>query len=248
VPHLLPRIKNMKNSISISTMQRRGKSVWRERWHGTDHVHRKFYSSKAQADSHAAKLRGEAVNEDKQMGLLARDLKANLLELTNYANTLGVTISGPTLTKIQMVLAAEAGKPTKPTSLRLSVVLAEMDGGLARLHTALRALGHPGLNVAVYDPDHVSPANLGRQLFSAADLGANKAQVLVNRINCFFNLQWQAQPTKLTRNSGQHWDFLIGCVDSAAARLELDRCKFHYWLDLGNSAKYGQVVLGEPPA
>ncbi len=121
-----------------------------------------------------------------------------------------------------------------------------MIGGLARLHTALCALGHPGLNVAVYDPDHVSPANLGRQLFSAADLGADKAQVLVNRINCFFNLQWQAHPTKLTRNTGQCWDFLIGCVDSAAARLELDRCKFHYWLDLGNSAKIGQVVLGEP--
>ena len=121
-----------------------------------------------------------------------------------------------------------------------------MLGGLARLHTALGALGHPGLHVVVYDPDHVTPANLGRQLFSAADLGCNKAQVLVNRINCFFNLRWQAHPTKLTRKTGAHWDFLIGCVDSAAARLELDRCKFHYWLDLGNSAKFGQVVLGEP--
>ena len=121
-----------------------------------------------------------------------------------------------------------------------------MVGGLARLHTAMRALGHPGLHVHVYDPDTVSPANIGRQLFSAADLGCNKAQVLVNRVNCFFNLQWQAYPTKLTRNSGQCWDFLIGCVDSAVARQELDRCNFHYWLDLGNSAKFGQVVLGEP--
>ena len=120
-----------------------------------------------------------------------------------------------------------------------------MVGGLARLHTAMRALGHPGLHVHVYDPDTVSPANLGRQLFSAADLGCNKAQVLVNRVNCFFNLQWQAYPTKLTRNSGQCWDFLIGCVDSAVARQELDRCNFLYWLDLGNSAKFGQVVLGE---
>ena len=33
----------------------------------------------------------------------------------------------------------------------------------------------------------------------------------------------------------------------AYARQELDRCNFHYWLDLGNSAKFGQVVLGEPP-
>jgi PRTRC genetic system ThiF family protein len=121
----------------------------------------------------------------------------------------------------------------------------QMLGGLARLHTALRALGHPGLHVVVYDPDHVTPANLGRQLFSAADLGCNKAQVLVNRINCFFNLQWKAVPAKLTRQSGQQWDVLIGCVDSAAARQELDRCNFHYWLDLGNSAKFGQVILGE---
>jgi PRTRC genetic system ThiF family protein len=120
-----------------------------------------------------------------------------------------------------------------------------MLGGLARLHTALRALGHPGLDVHVYDPDTVSPANLGRQLFSSADLGYNKAQVLVNRINCFFNVPWQAHPGKLTRQTGRHWDFLIGCVDSAAARLELDRCTFHYWLDLGNSAKFGQVILGE---
>jgi PRTRC genetic system ThiF family protein len=121
----------------------------------------------------------------------------------------------------------------------------QMLGGLARLHTALCALGHPGLHVVVYDPDHVTPANLGRQLFSAADLGCNKAQVLVNRINCFFNLQWRPVPAKLTRRSGQEWDFLIGCVDSAAARLELDRCNFHYWLDLGNSTKFGQVILGE---
>jgi len=118
-------------------------------------------------------------------------------------------------------------------------------GGLARLHLALRAVGHHGLHVTVYDPDHVTPANLGRQLFSAADLGCNKAQVLVNRINCFFNLQWRAVPGKLTRKSGQCWDFLIGCVDSAAARQELDNCNFHYWLDLGNSARLGLVVLGE---
>jgi 16S rRNA G527 N7-methylase RsmG len=45
----------------------------------------------------------------------------------------------------------------------------------------------------------------------------------------------EAVPAKLTRLSGQQRDFRIACADSAAARLGLDRCQFHYWLDLGNS-------------
>ena len=57
---------------------------------------------------------------------------------------------------------------------------------LARMDTALRKLGHPGLFVRVYDPDTVGESNIGRQLFSEADLGLNKAQCLVTRINRFF--------------------------------------------------------------
>ena len=121
----------------------------------------------------------------------------------------------------------------------------QMLGGLARLHVALRALGHPGMQVKVFDPDIVTPANIGRQLFSPSDLGSYKSDVLVNRINCFYQLAWEASPTKLTRQSGGDWHFLIGCVDSAAARVELNRCRFHYWLDLGNSEKKGQVILGQ---
>ena len=36
---------------------------------------------------------------------------------------------------------------------------------LARLDVTLRALGHPGLFVTLYDPDIVTDANIGRQLF-----------------------------------------------------------------------------------
>ncbi|MBO8471748.1 MAG: ThiF family adenylyltransferase, partial [Bacteroidetes bacterium] len=46
---------------------------------------------------------------------------------------------------------------------------------LARFDTALRGLGHPGLFVTVYDPDTVTEANIGRQLFSPSDIGLNKA-------------------------------------------------------------------------
>ena len=57
---------------------------------------------------------------------------------------------------------------------------------LARMSMALQALGHPGLHVTVFDPDTVSQANIGRQLFSETELGLNKAVSLVTRINCFF--------------------------------------------------------------
>ena len=54
---------------------------------------------------------------------------------------------------------------------------------LARMSMALQALGHPGLHVTVFDPDTVSQANIGRQLFSETELGLNKAVSLVTRIN-----------------------------------------------------------------
>ena len=65
---------------------------------------------------------------------------------------------------------------------------------LARLDTALRGLGHPGLFVTVYDPDTVTEANIGRQLFSPSDTGLNKAQCLVTRVNNFFGNGWRAVP------------------------------------------------------
>lgn len=122
----------------------------------------------------------------------------------------------------------------------------QMLSGLARMHLAMQSLNHPGLEVTVYDPDIVTPANIGRQLFSPADVDCYKADVLVNRLNCFFNLDWKAKPHKFTRSSGGT-DLLIGCVDSAAARRELMHASWDYWLDLGNNERKGQVVLGEKP-
>lgn len=57
---------------------------------------------------------------------------------------------------------------------------------MARLDVTLRTLGHPGLFVTLYDPDTMTEANIGRQLFSPSELGLNKAQCLVKRINYFF--------------------------------------------------------------
>lgn len=130
----------------------------------------------------------------------------------------------------------------------------QLVSGLARLNAALRALNHPGIEVHLHDPDNVSEANLGRQLFAPADVGHNKADVLINRINAWFGTAWQATPRAYRGNT--HRDrpgFVITCVDSARARVQIGRAITGgwnaplYWMDLGNRAADGQMVLGIPP-
>ncbi|SRR5581483_11210267 len=127
---------------------------------------------------------------------------------------------------------------------------AQIVGGLARLDAALRATGHDGLHVTLIDPDRVTEANVGRQLFSPSDIGRSKAAVLIHRINLFYGTRWTAicdqyAPHHSTITS----HIVIGCVDTKRARRKIFTvCQrfARYWLDLGNSAREGQVVLGEP--
>lgn len=126
--------------------------------------------------------------------------------------------------------------------------------GLARLHSALIALGHPGgLEVTAYDMDTVSESNIGRQLFSPADVGQFKSTLLVHRLNSFFGLKWSAKPCRFPDNSpGFHQTphIIISCVDTKAARREIAHyCKrnsVRYWMDCGNNLSDGQVILGQP--
>ncbi len=130
--------------------------------------------------------------------------------------------------------------------------------GLPYLHQAMRVWGHPhGLEVTLIDGDMVSETNCVRQPFSWSDVGQNKAIVLINRINLFWGTNWNAQPmcfdeTTLQSNGDRNPDFLIGCVDTRAARGVIEQslvkrsCNVAYWLDLGNNASSGQYVLGQP--
>ena len=118
---------------------------------------------------------------------------------------------------------------------------------LARLHFALQALGHPGFDVTVFDDGPVRTANVGRQLFSPSDIGRNKAEVLVSRINRFFGLDWKAVQHNAGKAPLPQSDILITAVDTARARKEIFRSarrKVRYWLDTGNTAHTGQTVLG----
>jgi PRTRC genetic system ThiF family protein len=123
-------------------------------------------------------------------------------------------------------------------------------GGLPFLHQALTAIGHPGLQVIVADGDKVSATNCVRQPFSESEIGLFKSTVLVNRLNLFWGLNWQASTVYMTRKTEGKMDILISCVDTRSARFEIIRSPLFkecaYWLDIGNTADGGQFVLGQP--
>ena len=126
--------------------------------------------------------------------------------------------------------------------------------GLPYLHYALLAGGHPsGIRVCVIDGDRITETNCVRQPFSLGEVGLYKAQVLINRLNLFWGLDWKAIPQNLTEASIlDRPDIVIGCVDTRAARrvihskLTGHQANTSYWLDLGNHATGGQFVLGQP--
>lgn len=140
---------------------------------------------------------------------------------------------------------------------------------LARMNSALISLGHPGLFVRAIDPDKVTDANMGRQLFSPVDIGAYKSMVLIGRINRFFGLDWEGLPTFYKSNGDiRSANITISCVDSGKARKEiktaLQLAKVqpiaqqhayrptgmqpyeipYYWMDFGNTQNRGQVIIG----
>jgi PRTRC genetic system ThiF family protein len=93
---------------------------------------------------------------------------------------------------------------------------------LARMNSALKALDHPGLFVRAVDPDRVTVANMGRQLFSPADVDEYKCTVLIGRINRFFGTAWEAAPALYKVGSSVPMaNITISCVDTGAARKQI---------------------------
>lgn len=142
---------------------------------------------------------------------------------------------------------------------------------LAQLHTALVALDHPGLQVFAWDDDIVTDSNVGRQFFSRSDVGLPKVHVAIERMNRFLGVAWVAQFKKYTKINGTN--ILITCVDNSNTRKMLwddfiskrqkndfqydmstnrNRRDFDdqnfYWIDMGNSKDYGQIVFHDMQA
>lgn len=127
---------------------------------------------------------------------------------------------------------------------------------LGRMSYALKKLGHPGLHVTAYDGDIVTAANCGRQLFSEQEIGSNKAEALISKLNFFFGTKWESV-SDFYKEGNDHANITISCVDTVKARLLIrkgfegssnnycdDEYRPYYWLDMGNLADWGQVVLG----
>ncbi|MBW8191351.1 PRTRC system ThiF family protein [Neiella marina] len=126
---------------------------------------------------------------------------------------------------------------------------------LWKMHHALTKLGHDGFNVTVYDGDIVTESNVGRQPFWPCDLALNKAEVLVKRFNAWGGTDWKFRPEYADANAivgglrYKPYELLITCVDKASFRAELGVAANQFrgdnlWIDAGNGASNGQVILG----
>ena len=122
--------------------------------------------------------------------------------------------------------------------------------GLVRLHIAMKSLGHPyGIKLSAWDPDRVSPANIGRQLFTENEVALNKAEALIHRYNMHFGLDWSAIPEHYSlshRENSPH--LIISCVDTTRSRAEINKlleCMHKtYVIDGGNDRHTAQVLIG----
>jgi len=116
---------------------------------------------------------------------------------------------------------------------------------LARLLVHRRQNRRSVPELVFVDPDIVEEKNIGRQLFSPAELHQPKAVALARRYNYALGLEIQAisEPLDAKKHIGQN-AVICGCVDNHHARQEIARAEGHMWIDAGNEFDHGQVVIG----
>ncbi len=96
------------------------------------------------------------------------------------------------------------------------------------------------------DPDVVEQKNVGRQMFTHADIGLHKAELLARRFNRALGLkiQWHNEPFDAEKHLAHEYStILLGAVDNHLARRSLSQADA-VWLDAGNHHNSGQVVIG----
>jgi len=125
--------------------------------------------------------------------------------------------------------------------------------GIVTLMMELEARGI-SCDLTLCDPDKVEKKNVGRQLFSAGEIGMNKAQALARRALVAYGRVVQARGRAL-----EDMDILmcgrdvlsivIGAVDNPEARAIIaqnvdESMETVWWLDCGNENYSGQIALG----
>lgn len=127
---------------------------------------------------------------------------------------------------------------------------------LVRMHESLLALGHPGLDVSLFDDDVITDANRGRQLFFRSEIGLKKSVASIARVNRGIGTNWKAFTQKFDLNHHAAANITISCVDKIQARFEIAKVLKNYgishnkhqyrpiyWMDFGNRQHTGQVLL-----
>lgn len=129
---------------------------------------------------------------------------------------------------------------------------------LARIAAHVQASGLPSLKLCFIDGDTVEAKNVGRQLFSPAEIGRNKAQTLAARFSAALGQSITAIPEMATEQllmssiggGTARLGILVGAVDSAEGRKVLANVlgngtgPWSIWLDCGNHESSGQVCVG----
>ena len=129
---------------------------------------------------------------------------------------------------------------------------------VVRLALVLRDQGKR-VRITFIDADRVTSANVPRQKFCQADIGQPKAAALAWRYSAAWGVEIHVRLERFSAamldDQQREWPLtvLLGCVDNAQARgdiatvLERNHSRHHprfWWLDAGNFADTGQVVLG----
>ncbi len=142
---------------------------------------------------------------------------------------------------------------------RITVVGCGGTGGfvaeaLCRLYTGREA------EIVLVDHDRVEHHNLLRQNFFSLDVGRYKSEALATRLSRSYGRTvgytvkpFQAEADKSYPGTGRYKPgLIIGCVDNARARREMEKClesRSHLWLvDAGNGKNWGQVLIGNRAA
>lgn len=117
---------------------------------------------------------------------------------------------------------------------------------LARILFDMERNGLHAPDVLFVDPDRVEEKNVGRQMFTGADCGQFKAELLARRFNSAMGLSigWAGECFDAKRHQVGSGTLLIGCVDNHVAREALAAADPLAWVDCGNHADSGQVICG----
>jgi PRTRC genetic system ThiF family protein len=114
---------------------------------------------------------------------------------------------------------------------------------LARMLYDMRSRNLQTPRLTFIDPDVVEVKNVGRQMFTLADVGQHKAELLARRFNYALGLdiRYVNEPYSDEANFGT---LVVGAVDNHEARKAIADAKPKLWIDCGNHFDTGQVVIG----